>query len=158
MIHWRTVFSELDLNPTLPMTFTSTTQSISTPHETLNQRLQVCGRQWIPKSCLITIHLPSLRWKSLMFPRTGATTTQITTSGHASRRASQGKLVAKLNGTTLASTIFSLVLPSNSSGAKVARRYYRHYCQEPGAFLCTFYLRRRKGAHKEKWVLEALQV
>ena len=73
--------------------------------------------------CLITIHLPSLRWRNLTFPMIRATTIQITTSGHASRRASQDKQVAKLNGTNLAMTIFSLVLPSNSSGEKVARFY-----------------------------------
>ena len=57
-----------------------------------------------------------------MFPTIGATMTQITTSGLVSKRASRGELDARQNGTTLVTTIFSLVLTSNSSGEKASSR------------------------------------
>ena len=68
------------------------------------------------ESRLITIHLPSQRWKSLMSPMIVATTTQITTLETASKRVSPGKLAAKLNGTILVTQILSFALPPNSSG------------------------------------------
>ena len=57
-----------------------------------------------------------------MFPTIGATMTQITTSGLVSKRASHGDQAARQNGTNLVTTIFSLVLPSNSSGEKASSR------------------------------------
>ena len=111
------------------------------------------------KSRLFTIHLPSPKWRSLMFPMTAATTTLITTLELASRRVSPGKLAAKPNGTILAKTISNLALPISSSGKDgLKRKNFLWHCQEYGVVLPTVCIRWREVTDKANWMPEALQV